>query len=165
MNIIFKKDKQPSGKLVKGYLPNWNYTRNSGNFAKGKDFLSLHWEVKDDSLNIVRFHVESPKYEIDKELNRIKYKIIVGILASILEIEKLITVGEVKTGTMLNNIDNDKCTEVFRVILNSGCILTSYDENIELVNHQVGKVINKVVSRYSNEIKNLGLNEQSDKVD
>ena len=56
MILIFETDKQPSGKLVKGYLPNWNYVKNNGSYVKGKDFLSLHWEVKDDSLNIVRFH-------------------------------------------------------------------------------------------------------------
>lgn len=157
MILIFETDKQPSDKLVKGYLPNWNYAKNNGSYVKGKDFLSLHWEVKDDSLNIVRFHVESPKYVTDKELNRIKYKIIIGILANILEIEKLLTVGNVSTGTMLFNIDNHKCTEVFRVILNNGCVETSLQDNIELVNHQVEKVINKVVSKFFNDIDKLGL--------
>lgn len=157
MSLIFKKDKQNSGKLCKGYLGNWDYSRNKGSYSKGKDFLSLHWEIKDDSKNKVRFHVESPVFSINNELNLIKNKLIIAILAKILEIKSFVNVGEVEIGSMLLKSDTNKCTEVFKVVLFQNNTFSTYEENIEQVNNQVEVILNEILSKFSSEIKQKGL--------
>ena len=157
MNLIFKKDKQISGKLSKGYLSNWNYSRNHGSYSNGKDFLSLHWEAKADSMNKIRFHVESPKFSVDSELNLIKKKLITEILAKVPEIKRCVTVGELELGSMILKADLKKSTEVFKIILFQNNSFSTYEENINQVNNQIEGIINGIVAKFSLEIRGKGL--------
>lgn len=157
MDLIFKKDKQISGKLCKGYLENWDFSRNNGSYVKGKDFLSIHWEIAENSPGEVRFHVEAPTYLIDNELNLIKSKIIILLLSKIIEIKNCATVGELKTGSRLSKIDINKSTEVFKIILDKKNICNNSEENIKQVNIQLQDIINNVIEKFTLDIKNKGM--------
>lgn len=157
MDLTVKSDKQRSGKLNKAYLANWDFSRNNGSYSKGKDFLSIHWEIKEDSPNEVRFHVESPIYSIDNELNLIKSKIIILLLANLIELKNRVTIGELKVGLNVYKIDTNKSTEVFKVILDQNNMLSTDEENIKQVNAQVEDIINKVIMKFILNIKNIGL--------
>lgn len=157
MDLIFIKDKQRSGELCKAYLENWNFSRNNGSYAKGKDFLSIHWEIAGNSPDKVRFHVETPIYSIDNELNLIKSKIIILLLSKLIEIKDCVTVGELETGIKLSEIDINKSTEVFKIILVKKNICTTPEENIKLVNIQLEDIINNVIEKFALAIKNKGM--------
>mgnify|MGYP001595006719 CR=1 FL=1 len=157
MNLIFKADKQISGGLCKGYLVNWNFSRNNGSYSKGKDFLSIHWEIGQSSADIVRFHVESPIDSVDNELNFIKNKIITLILAKLKDIKNCIKIGELKTGLRLSNTNSNKSTEVFKVILYPNNVFSTHEENIKQVHNQVEGIINDVVMKFTLDIEKIGL--------
>ncbi|OOM05686.1 hypothetical protein [Clostridium saccharobutylicum] len=157
MNLIFKEDKQISGKLCKAYLENWDFSRNNGSYAKGEDFLSIHWEIAESSPDEVRFHVEAPTHSIDNELNLIKSKIIILLLSKLIEIKNRINIGELKSGSRLTKIDINKSTEVFKIILDQKNIMSTAKENIDQVNSKVEDIINNVIEKFSLDIKNNGM--------
>ena len=157
MKLIFKADKQKSGKLCKGYLVNWDLSRNNGSYSKGKDFLSIHWEISDDSVNVVKLHVESPVNSVDSQLNLIKNKIITEILAKLTDVRNCIKIGEVKTGLMIYKIHLNKSTQVFKVVLYPDNVLLTQEDNIKQVHKQVEGIINDVVMKFALNIKDIGL--------
>lgn len=40
--LVFEKDKQKSGNLVKGYHENWDIKKEGGSYNTGYNFLSVH---------------------------------------------------------------------------------------------------------------------------
>jgi len=157
VDLIFEKDKQISGRLCKAYLENWDFSRNNGSYTKNEDFLSIHWEIAENSPDEVRFHVEAPTYLIDNELNLIKSKIIILLLSKLIEIKNCVSIGELKPGSRLSQIDTNKSTEVFKIILDKKNICTTPEENIKQVNIQLQDIINNVITKFIPDIKNKGM--------
>ena len=156
MKLIFEKDTQRSGQLVKGYIEKWNWYKENGSYNSGKDFLSAHWEVRNASPYIVRLHVESPKQVVDPKLNAIKNRIIINILAKIFEIQKTTTLGHLKIGTKLSNTYKYKSSEVFQVELTDKNVLTlGTEEKISKVNNEIGHVIDNSLTKCIQEIKEI----------
>ena len=158
MNLYVESDSQQSGKLVKAYRRNWNFSRNKGSYNTHRDFFSTHWEIHVHSPNIVRMHVESPKNEMDSELNVIKLRLIIGILSRIGKIIEVIKCGDIITGTRLLSADKNKSTEIFHVLLDDKFAEESETLKVERVDDEVGDLIDEVVKRFEKEFQDQNLN-------
>ncbi len=158
MNLYIESDSQRSGKLIKAYRKNWNFSRNKGSYNTHRDFFSIHWELHAHSRNKVRLHVESPKNEDDSELNLIKLKLIIGIFSKIDKIFQTIKCGEINIGSKLLSADENKSTEVFKVVINGE--LDAEESNtvtIEKVDNEIGYLIDGVVNKITKELEAKGL--------
>ncbi len=152
--LIFEEDTQRSGKLIKGYKSNWNWKKKDGSYAKGENFLSVHWEVHDHSPHIVRLHVESPKQEKDLTLNALKNRIIVSLLSNIFKIKETITFGGLKIGVQLQLSHVNKSTEVFHIELHNGQDDSS-KEHVERINPIIECYIDEALKYHLKEIENV----------
>lgn len=88
-------------KIINAYRKYWNLSRFGGNYATGKNFFSIHFEVSSSSPNLIRFHVESPTFKIDEKINSIKNEIIEILLSKIDEINILLEEDKVNIGRMM----------------------------------------------------------------
>jgi len=110
------------GELTRGLLDEWGWVKNNGSYKKGVGFFSVHWEIQHKYPNMVRFHVESPAYGIDPDLNDIKSVIVTDVLKceenkNILRSESYVY----ESGKKISNdsIQKYKSLEAFKVILNN----------------------------------------------
>jgi len=157
MSLYVESDSQQSGKLVKAYRKNWNFSRNKGSYNTHRDFFSTHWEIHAHSPNLVRMHVESPKNEVDSELNVIKLRLIIGILSRIDKIIEAIKCGEIYIGTRLLSSDKNKSTEVFHVLLDDEFAEASETMKVDKVDDEVGDLIDEVVKKFEKEFQDQNL--------
>jgi len=143
-----------------GHRDGWDLSRFKGDYKSGKNFFSVHYEVDSKKPNIIRFHVESPKFDIDEKLNTIKNNLIEDIKNNIKEITSSLKKGEIKdsVGTYnLINIKNDKCSEVFQIILDEKLEYSKAKENIKIVDNDLGKFLDTLIKKYSDNLKKLNL--------
>ena len=150
MNLNFDSGKSQYNNYCKAYYPNWDYSKNGGCYEKGVDFLSVHWEITNNKNNVIKLHVESPKYQIDSNLSMIKHKIIILLLAELYKMDinnffEENNIGVFKISSTLPGSDKNKCTEVFQIVLSNP--LSTSDENISLVDRIFKNVINSVLSK------------------
>jgi hypothetical protein len=154
--LFFEEDNQRNGHLWQGYQRGWNWARNGGSYKSGINFLSIHWEVHDQYPLRVKLHVESPRADIDIRLNLLKNRIIVGILSILPDIYNNLAFGKLEIGSKLFNTTGNKSSEVFHIDLDA---INDYTAQriIEVVNAEIGGIINRVVLRYEQSLKNEGL--------
>ncbi len=157
MNLYIELDNQLSGKLKKAYRKDWNYSRNQGSYKTHSDFFSVHWEVRAHSPNKVRLHVESPERKVDCELNFLKLKVIIGVFSQIDKIVKLINYGDFKIGSKLFSADDNKSTEVFHVELDNNNSEEKESKKIEIVDNDIGHIVDLVLKKFEKDILGLGL--------
>jgi hypothetical protein len=126
-----------------------------------RDFLSVHWEVylprqhlgqasgPDESL-VVRLHVESPRYDEDQPLNNLKRDVIAALLASnIAQTARQIGYGyEVGTRTSAGQIQQNKSTEAFRVLIGKQERKQTEQKDIEAVHAALGSSVDEVLNAF-----------------
>ena len=156
MNLLFKNDRKPSGKLIKAYLNNWNWKKDNGCYSSGKGFLTIHWEVRYETKNMVRLHVEAPSLKTNIELNSLKSRIIISILAKTFTLPSILE-EDIELGKRLNYVDKFKSSEVLKVIFPKKN--TNIKENIKKVHGDIGDIINNIISKdkYVKQINQTGL--------
>ncbi len=158
MNLYIESDNQPSGKLLKAYRKNWNYSKDNGSYATNRDFFSVHWEIRANSPGQVRLHVESPVKNDDNELNFIKLKVIIGIFSKIDKIFQTIKCGEIAIVGRLLSVDINKSTEVFQVVRNDELGADESDnEKFKMVDNEIGFLVDEVVKKFVKELELKGL--------
>lgn len=164
MTLIIKTTKDTSlisqNSITKAYRENWNLNRFGGDYSSGKNFFYIHWEVNSDSPNIIRFHIESPKYEIDQKLNDIKALIIEDIKNTLSEINSILKKHSIKDSSRSNkttNIQNNKSSEVFQVILNKDIEFVNVKKELTEIDLLVGDLIDQKVSIYLPTLKKLNM--------
>lgn len=146
--------------ITQAYKNGWNFIRSKGNYNSGIDFFSIHWEVNSDSPNIIRFHVESPREEVDQNLNNLKFEIITDIKDNLKHAESLL-----KKGTLVNslrsnnekNIRNNKSSEVFHVSLDESYDYPRVKEAVNLVNNDLNQFLDQFILKHTERIKKLNL--------
>jgi len=159
MNLIFESDSQQSGDLIKAYKENWNYSKNHGNYDSGENFLSIHWEVKNNYPNKVRLHVESPKESVDSELNKLKMKIIITIMSKVDKLRDELNKGELVISSLVDNAYKNKSTEVFHISFDDKDIINlDKKQKIIKAHENLGDFIDDYVKKYENQIEALNLN-------
>lgn len=127
-----------------GYRDGWDLSRFGGNYTNGKNFFAVHQEINTDSPNVVRFHVESPKSNVDEKINNIKCKLIGDIKDNINEIILKLKNGTFKDSSRtynLENIKNNKSSDVFQIILDETTNYNKARESIELIDNDLWKNI------------------------
>jgi putative zinc finger/helix-turn-helix YgiT family protein len=145
---------------VMGYLESWERARDGGGYRKGRDFFSVHWQVNvpkagevsgPQGVRIIRLHVESPRATDDPLLNAIKRDLIKALLAS--TIPRLLEGKgygyEVGRRTSNAQIQQNKSTEAFRVVLAAHQGKPTSQDNISLVHDAIGSVVDEVVQRFA----------------
>lgn len=166
MGLMFRSgiDKARISKtdITIGYRDGWDLSRFGGNYTSGKNFFSVHWEISNDSPNIVKFHVESPRAgeKDDEKINNIKCKLIADIKENINEIILTLKNGNFKDSSRTNNlknIKNNKSSEVFQIILDETTNYNKAKESIKLVDDDLSKNIDIYIKKYSDELKKLNL--------
>lgn len=156
MKLIYENDNQISGKLIKAYKKDWNWEKHGGNYESGKNFLSIHWEVRKKSNKKVRLHVESPTSEKDLVLNNLKSRIIISILSKIVQIKENLNTkkGKIKIGSMLNYVNKNKSSEVFKIELEKNNL--TMKERIDIIHNNIGSIIDEILKDYYlEEISNI----------
>lgn len=136
-----------SGELEWGQPKEWGWWKDGGGYFMNRDFFVMHWEVHFEDANCVRLHVESPCHKDDEMLNGIKGEVVKGLLSSNLEHEIKLRDFGYRAGrqTPVSNIQRNKCTEAFRVILRSEQQLETHRENIKKVHSAIGPTVHKVL--------------------
>lgn len=150
MSLIFQEG-NVNGRLVKGYEPEWDMQRSGGTYKKGYNFFSVHWEAKDRDLGGIRLHVESPATSIDPVLNKLKQDVIADIQSIDVKMAASSCDYIYKIGRKItaSDIQNNKSTEVFRIILNQTQMKAIHQENIKLVHECVGSHLIEVMKRFT----------------
>ena len=148
MDLVYENDKQISGKLIKAYKKQWNWVKWGGNYDKGENFLSIHWEVRKKSNKKVRLHVESPTSKKDIVLNNLKSRIVISILSKIFQIEENLNVpkNKIKVGSRLNFVNKNKSSEVLAIELEQNNL--TMKERIEVIHNSIGSVIDEIIKKY-----------------
>lgn len=144
-----------SGDLEHGYPEDWAWAKNKGGYKAERDFFAVHWEVHiPEHANAIRLHVEAPRFTDDAFLNDLKREIVAALLASNVEQVVLETGYEYKIGVRTSDpqVRQNKCTEVFRVVMNDGQRKATHREDIEAVHTAVGPAVNAVLQRYSDKL-------------
>jgi len=152
--MIFQNDSTKSGPFELGHEQGWHWSVRKGGHASGEDFFWVHWEISNDRPNDVKLHVESPKASADEELNNLKQEVIEQLLA--VQFQKLIEDRgwEFVRGVQLKaeSIENNKSTQVFRVVLPSEQKKGTHQENIEMVNSIAGEEISEIIQRFKGQL-------------
>lgn len=154
--MFFEEDNQRNGHLWEGYQKGWNWARNGGSYKSGTNFLSIHWEVHDQYPLRVKLHVESPRADTDIRLNLLKSQIIISILSKLPDINNTLAFGKIEIGSRLSNTTGNKSSEVFHIDLDPINDYTA-QEVIEVVNAEIGGIINRVVLIFEQSFESEGL--------
>jgi hypothetical protein len=160
MNIRFEEKELQGGKLLRGGEYDWFWIKNGGSYKKGINFFSVHWEIQCKYPNIIRFHVESPKYHVDSILNSIKSEFIGSILKD-KEIEQSILASSFvyEIGKRISDeaIQQYKSTEAFKIKLKENQVKSDACDNIKAVHKILLVNIDKILEKFANRLKNDGL--------
>jgi hypothetical protein len=164
MTLTIKSTKDTSlisqNSITKGYRKDWNLNRFGGDYGSGKNFFYIHWEVNSDSPSIIRFHIESPKFEIDQKLNDIKALMIEDIKNILPEITNIIKDDFIKDSSRTNkvsNIKNNKSSEVFQIILEKEIQFKEVKQKLIEIDKLIGNILDKEVSKYLPTLKKLNM--------
>jgi len=114
-SLVFEHERMPSGRLIKGYLPDWHWSRAGGNYRVGRDFFWLEYEVHEPLLEVL-VQVEAPNRETDPTLNQLK----IGLIEQVAGIasEKYPSIRcELGTRASASNAARSKSTTVLKVTL------------------------------------------------
>ncbi len=139
------------GPYTFGHEQGWHWSKNQGNHARGRDFFWVHWEISDGKPNHVKLHIESPKSEIDPELNAIKEQLVVAFLSP--KISRLATQNgfAYKIGSRLKSehIEKYRSTQAFQLILTPEQCKRDSRANIEMINEVLGQSVQEVIDRFT----------------
>jgi hypothetical protein len=151
----FLEDELVGGALIAGIIPEWEWSHNGGSYYTHKDFLWMHWEIQEKSPNEIRFHVESPTEQIDPALNGIKEDIVNEVLST-QTLNKIESAGfTIQKGRRVSQkcVRGFKSTEPFRVLLREDQAKSSMKENLLFVHEKAGAVLQEIIDRYLDRIK------------
>jgi len=152
--MIFQNASSKSGPYELGHEQGWHWSTRKGGHASGQDFFWVHWEISSDRPNDVKLHVESPKASVDEELNNLKQEVIKQLLT--VQFQKLIENSdwEFARGIRLKteSIENNKSTQVFRVVLPPEQKKETHQQNIEMVNSVAREAINEVLAPFKDRL-------------
>lgn len=156
--------KQRGNDLERGGPKAWNWTRNGGEYSNGRDFFSVHWEVHlpkspddTDFSNVVRLHIEAPRFRDDPTLNSIKREVVQAILAA--ELARVAARGDMDlrrgTRTSIESIQANKCTEPFRVVLSPSQTKATPCANMECVHEVLWPTLSEVLTPFCPRLERL----------
>ena len=144
----FREGRGRTGKWEHGYPESWHWSRAGGDYFNERDFFSVHWEVYNpESTYGVRLHVESPRYSVDPLLNDLKQEVVAVLLApaicAAVQQEGYIYRAGAKTSP--NQMQRNKSTEAFRVVLTAEQRQPSHRRDIEIVHIALGSIVDEVL--------------------
>lgn len=130
----FTHGKTLSGDYVTGVVEEWAWHRRGGSYAEHRDFFVVHWELQLRYPNDVRLHVESPRAEVDEQLNAIKADVVDALLSAAVEAEVERRGFAYVRGRKISEacVRRYKSTEPFRVVVD-GAALGGPERSLALV--------------------------------
>jgi hypothetical protein len=161
MRLRFKKGPDQHNDWIYGCPPTWEWEKDGGGYKAGRDFFTVHWQVnipkpgesvKNSDRGVVRLHVESPRYEVDRLLNDVKGKLVSALLDSQLKRQALKRGLDYRLGRRVEQTRENKCTEALRVIIPESHLKATDEENILAVHTAVGAVVEKQVKSFASEL-------------
>ena len=141
----FLEDELVGGALIAGIIPEWEWSHNGGSYYTHKDFLWMHWEIQE----------KSPTEQIDPALNGIKEDIVNEVLST-QTLNKIESAGfTIQKGRRVSQkcVRGFKSTEPFRVLLREDQAKSSMKENLLFVHEKAGAVLQEIIDRYLDRIK------------
>jgi hypothetical protein len=145
--------------LVSGCPPTWEWGKGRLGYDEGSNFFTVHWQVNfredtPEEARIVRLHVESPRHAVDPSLNDIKRRVIDALLESNMQqvAQQHGYAYEIGRLTSVAQIQRNKSTEAFRVVLAASQLASTHDENITAVHTAVGSVVDAVLQQFANQL-------------
>lgn len=150
----FHHGKLVGGTFTKGVVPHWDWSRNGGCYNSGRDFFSVHWEVRERDPAGIRLHVEAPTESTDGALNSIKRQVLVALLASDIESIAQQKCYAYKRGTKisLESIRDNKSTEAFRLVVDSGQRKATSEQDIATVHDFLGSHVDQVLTQFRDKV-------------
>ncbi|WP_243375448.1 hypothetical protein [Geotalea sp. SG265] len=135
------------GELTVGLVEEWDWAKNDGGYTEGRDFFSIHWEVRHNYPCAIMFHVEAPRYEIDPELNTLKEDVITEILSSGILNKVTSKDYSLEIGRRINQseIRRNKSTEAFRVVLKDASSPRDHEQDLLRVHDALGSHVEKII--------------------
>lgn len=125
-----------------------------GSYDAHRDFLTVHWEVRESSPRDIRLHVEAPRESIDPDLNSIKADIIAAFLDP--SVERAIAQRGLayRVGRRISDksISRYKSTEPFRIELDASAG-TDMERNLMLVHHALADLVGSRLAPFLPEIE------------
>ena len=149
--MIFESYSLVGGGLEHGHELNWHRSKNGGHYNRHQDFFWVHWEIGDAKPCSIKFHVESPRVDVDAELNGIKQDMVSAFLSADFECLATQCGYNYKRGgrTKPEHMERFKCTEAFRVVLKPEQCQGNHRANIETVNAAMGPTVRAVLERFA----------------
>jgi len=150
-----RRDTYIGGSLVSGRVPNWDWSRNGGDYTNHRDFFTVHWEVQERTPAAVRLHVESPPALVDAELNGIKKQVVERMLADDLAAAVRAAGFEYQRGRMVSaaSIARYKSTEAFRVLLPAQRCQNTAEASLEMVHAALEAAVSRAIEPFLSQIE------------
>ena len=135
--------RQVGGPLVSAMIEQWEWYRDGGSYAKHRDFLTVHWEAQESSADVVRLHVDAPRYADDPRLNGLKSDLVERLLAAELAAQIEARGFAHQHGKLVSDksVAGNKSTEAFRVVLTPAQRRSTIEANLALVHEALGPLV------------------------
>jgi len=149
----FQTKELQGGLFVRGLEDSWYWSKDGGTYDKNVNFFSIHWEIQFRFLNIVRCHVESPRYKDDPALNDIKSRLVSSIIGCT-DIEKTVISRdhEYDVGRRISEkeMQRNKSTEPFKIILKANQVDPDPQKDIENIHELLFAIMDRIIDKYRN---------------